>query len=241
MPQPSEAPAVVPWPQWRADFAARWRQGQHLLFVGPAGSGKTVLARDLAWMRLYVVVLGTKLRDPEMDQYLADGYRRIETWPPPRAAMKPDEHGAVRLVLWPKIKTRLDLRRFRPVYAACLDDVLSKGGWTVVADEGLWLSARDGLALGEHLSAIAYAGRSSGATLLMVIQRPAGVPRNCWSNASDAFIWKLGVTTDLRELASLSTENPRDVVAAIRVLEGHEFLDLPCRAGALWSISEVQL
>lgn len=179
------------------------------------------------------------MRDPEMDAYIAEGYTRIESWPPPRKALKPLDDGSVRIVLWPKIKTRADLRRFRPVYAAFLDDALVKGGWTIVADEGLWLSDRNGLHLGDHLSSIAYTGRSSGVTLMMLVQRPRGVPVHTWSNASYACIWHGGNTDDARELASLGTQPSREVQAAMHSLRGHDFLFLPCRAGMEWAITSV--
>lgn len=234
-----ELPGFEPWPVFEPAFVARWRQGEHCLFSGPTGSGKTVGARALARSRKFVVVLGTKIIDPEMDAYMREGYVRVDDWPPPRKALKPADDGSIRIVLWPKIKSRPDLVKFRPVFERCLDALLVDGGWTIVADEGLWLCRPHGLNLGDPLEAIAYTGRSSKVTLMMLIQRPAGVPRNTWSNASHAFLWHSGVTSDQRELASLGTRDPKEVALAIRQLRGHEFLYLPLRAGREWAVSEV--
>ena len=237
-----EAP-VVDWPRFATEFVGVWQQGQHCLFNGPAGSGKTVAARTFARVRSYVVALGTKMRDPEMDAYIEEGYVRVDHWPPTRADYRKGEWDKTeaRFVLWPKIKNRADLRRFRPEYERALDSVLVDGGWTVVADEGLWLSDRKGLDLGDHLAAIAYTGRSSGVTLMMLTQRPRGVPINCWSNASYVFLWHMGNTDDARELASLGTTTRRAVQQAVAGLEGHTFLFLPCRAGTGWAVSRVDL
>ena len=236
-----EAPPFVPWSTFHPQFQAQWKQGQHVIFVGPAGSGKTVGARVLARDRTYVIALGTKMRDPEMDAYIEEGYVRVESWPPPNKAMKPRDDGSIRIVLWPKIKTRADLRRFRPVYAACLDDALVRGGWTIVAEEGLWLSDRNGLHLGDHLSSIAYTGRSSGVTLMMLVQRPRGVPVHTWTNASHVFLWHMGNTDDARELASLGTRPPKEVQAAVHELWGHDCLYLPARSGTDWAITKVDM
>ncbi len=239
--QPDTGPPRETWPTFHARFDAKWEQGQHVLFAGPAGSGKTVAARTLARDRQFVVALGTKMRDDEMDAYIAEGYTRVETWPPPNKAKRPLEDGSIRIVLWPKIKNRADLRRHRTTYAACLDNCLVDGGWTVVADEGLWLSDRAGLNLADHLSALAYTGRSSGVTLMMLVQRPRGVPIHTWTNASHLLIWHGGNTDDIRELASLGIQQPKEVQGAIQRLSGHDFLYLPARASTGWAVSRVDL
>jgi hypothetical protein len=209
--------------------------------VGPTGSGKTVAARTLARAQRFVMVLGTKPVDPEMDAYLAEGYTRIETWPPPRRKMQPLNDGSVRLVLWPKIRKRSELRSFRPVYARFLEDAFIDKGWTIIGDEMLWLCSPKGLALADQLEAISYAGRTSSLTLMSLLQRPAGVPRNVWGNVSHAFLWKHGITNDTRELASLGTQDPKTVALAVTQLKEFEFLYLPTRAGREWAISKVDL
>jgi len=190
-----------------------------------------------------VVALGTKTRDPEMDAFEAEGYVRLDHWPPTKEDYKKGRWGPneARFILWPKIVTRKDLRGHRDLYDKALDQMLVDGGLTIVADGGLVLSDRKGLDLGDHLAAIAYTGRSNQITLFMLVQRPAGVPRNTWSNATYCFLWHHGVTNDTRELASLGTTNPKEVQQAIQSLTGHQFLFLPCRAGTGWAVSEVDL
>lgn len=249
-----ETPPVVPWRDWYAEEYHQLeelmrkpggQEGAHLLFVGPTRSGKTVLCRYLARFRNYVVVLGTKPKDSSLDAYVAEGYYRIDHWPFTRDDLRKGREvwagGDVRFILWPKIRRREELRAFRATYARCLDDVFVQGNWTVVADEGIWLGSRKGLDLGDHLSDMAYGAASNGVSLYLLLQRPSGVPRIIWASVAEAEIFHGGVTNDVRELASLGTYSPRDVALAIQRLRGHEFLSLPTRGRAEWSISEVEM
>lgn len=239
----TSTPDTVDWQTWFADTGRTWKQGEHRLFVGPTQSGKTVLARYHARLRNYVVVFGTKPVDPSLDAYVAEGYKRIHQWPPTREQLRPDAHGDVRLVLWPKIKKREDLRdpKIREQYAKCIDDIFIQGNWTVVVDEGLWMSRRDGLNLGGALADLCYSGASNGITVLLIIQRPAGIPPVAWTSCTDAMIFHVGGTRDIRELASMGTVAPPDAISAVRGLEGHCFLALPCRGGATWAVTEIDL
>ena len=241
MPTPPSTPKVLDWSQWLERRRRVPGQGRHVLFVGPTQSGKTVLARKLAELRSFVIVFGTKAHDSSLDAYLADGYRRIYEWPPKPKELRPDASGAVRLILWPKIVKREDLRRHRDHYARCLEDAFLEGHWTIVADEGLYLASRKGLNLDQELADVAYGAASNKVSLYLCLQRPSGLSRVTWSSVSDAMVFHLGVTNDIRELASLGTYDPREAAAAIKNLRGHQFLELPCRGGAEWSVSEVRL
>lgn len=238
-----DTPPRVAWPVWYGEQGRERGQGRHRLFDGPTQSGKTLLARYMARQRDFVVVLGTKPVDASLDAYVADGYTRIDHWPPtPRDFRRGGWDGnEARFILWPKIKKRAELRAFRGVYAKCLDDIFIDGRWCIVADEGLWLSARNGLNLGQELGDIAYGSASNDVSLFLCIQRPAGLPRITWASCSDAYIFKTGVTNDLRELASLGTYDPKPVAAAIKRLGRYEFLALPCRGGSEWAVSRVEV
>ena len=245
----TQVPPVVGWQQWYQEKAATLRQGMHLLFNGPTQSGKTTLARYIAALRDYNLVLGTKPKDPSMDAYLNDGYLRIERWPTDagewkRIHRKGEEvwpAGKVWLVLWPKIATREDLRRHTGEYARAMESVFVDGSWTLVVDEGLWVAGSKGLGLGDTLSDIAYGSASNKVSMYALTQRPSGIPRIIWSSVSECFLFHGGVTTDVRELSSLGTYPPRDVARVIQGLRGHEFLDLPTRGQASWAVSEVEM
>jgi hypothetical protein len=236
-------PPFVPWSRWYANRARQPGQGRHILFTGPTQSGKTVLARYLASLRDFVVVLGTKPVDASLDAYVNEGYTRIDHWPPTASDMRKGgwDDNEARFILWPKITKREQLRAYAGVFAKCLDDVFIQGRWCVVADEGLWLSARSGLNLGQQVGDIAYGAASNQVSLYLCIQRPAGLPRVTWSSVADAMIFHSGVTNDIRELASLGTYDPKEVANVIKRLGSYQFLDLPCRGNAQWGVSKVEL
>lgn len=239
-----ERPPIIPWLVWYQAQLASMFQGLHILFNGPTQSGKTVLCRLVSRGHAYVVVFGTKPVDPSLDDYIKEGYLRIDHWPPTRDEIRKsaaNNNGAVRVILWPKIKSRADLRRFRAVYQRALEEIFIEGRWCFVVDEGLWLASPKGLDLGQELADTAYACASNKVSMHLLIQRPAFVPPIAWGSCMQSLVFHGGNTRDVRELASLSTYPPRDAELAIRQLRGRQFLDLPCRGNAAWSISEVDL
>lgn len=233
-----EVPPVVPWATWYPRFGRNWKQGDHTLIAGPTQSGKSLLAHKLAaGLRRYVVVFGTKVNDPTLDGYLKEGFTRIDHWPPVKRDFKDQKEGVAHFILWPKIEKREDLRRYAPLFAKCLDNIFIEGRWTVVVDETLWLCSKGGLDLGVNLADMAYGAASNKVSFLFLMQRPAGVPRIVWQSCTTALLFHMGVTTDIREMASLGTVQPKAATLAIQGLRGHDFLDIPCRGGAQWSIS----
>ena len=238
---PFEPPPTIPWAQWYAHKAGTLQQGQHQLFVGPTQSGKTLLCRKVARLRSFVVVFGTKVVDPSLDEYVTEGYVRIAHWPPVKRDYKDQPEGQARFILWPRMKEREDLRRFKPLFAKCLDEIFIEGHWCVVVDEGLWLASPKGLGLGDELGQTAYGTASNKVSLYILVQRESNVGPITWTSVSDAMVFHMGRVSDVRDIASLGTYPPQDCVKVIQHLRGHAFLELPCRGGAEWSISEVEL
>jgi len=262
-----EPPRELPWSSFEAERRATVRQGMHQMFVGPTQSGKTVLCRVNVRDRDFVVVWGTKKRDDSLQAYVDEGYVRINRWPREhvrsgkrqvltttqlvkasngRLTEKPyrferDETGKLRVILWPDFQSLSDLRNYNDDFRKCLEDAYVLGGWSIVIDEMLWATRRTGLGLNERITELAFGAASNKVTLYMCMQRPTGMERTTWSSISDAYVFKCGVIDDIRELAALSTVDPRDAVTAIRTrISRHRFLHLPTRGQSLgWSISEV--
>ncbi len=238
-----DPPAVLDWEHFYELERRENGQGEHRLFIGPTQSGKTTLCRKIAALRSYVVVLGTKNKDTALDAYIIEGYKRIMAWPPTKKeideATQPD--GSVRFILWPKFNSlhSLDDPKIRQNFVKLFEQAYNEGYWTIVCDESLWLAARDGLALDGVLAKMAFASASNKVSLYLCMQRPSGISRTTWSNATDAYVFHMGVTNDLRELASLGTYSPKDAREVIQGLKGKNFLKMPIRGGAQWTISQV--
>jgi len=239
----TELPVKLPWDTFYALEEQQNGQGQHRLFLGPTQSGKTTLCRKIAALRGYVVVLGTKNVDESLDAYLIEGYKRIYQWPPTKKeieeATQPD--GSVRFILWPKITELSDLNdpKTKLAFTKLFNQAYKEGYWTIVCDESLWLADKEGLDMDRILSKMAFASASNKVSLYLCMQRPSGISRTTWSNATDAYVFHMGVTNDLRELASLGTYSPKDAREVIQGLKGKNFLKMPIRGGAEWTISQV--
>ncbi len=239
--EPYETPPVVPFEEWYYEQPYQLVQGMHVLIAGPTQTGKTTLCRLLVRWRNTVVVFGTKPRDKSLDAYIKDGYVRIYSWPPTRDQIRKAtfDDGSVRLILWPKIRELDDVPKFRPVFYNALRHIFREGMWTVVIDEALWMSDRQGLNLGQQIGTFAYSMASSGVSCYFLCQRPANVPPIAWTSVAQAMLYHSGRTDDVRELASLGTYPVLDVAKIVQRLQGRRFLSLPTRAQGDWAITEV--
>lgn len=260
----SHRPIILPWDEWYKREAKLIRslrgkrtnpnspdQGMHILFSGPTQSGKTLLCRQVSRLHDWVVVFGTKAVDDSLDEYIAEGYTRIDHWPITNRDIrkqveiwgrrKDGAPKALRYILWPKIQKIEDLAGYRDVYIAAMRDIFIQGSWCIVMDEGLWLADRNALNLGPYMSQTAFGAASNGVSMHLIVQRPANVPRITWSSCSQALLFHMGVTDDITEMSALGTYERAEVRTVLAKLEGHQFLDLPVRGGADWAISEVDL
>ena len=220
--------------------------GRHRLFAGQTQAGKTTLNRILLRMKKTVLVIGTKPKDSSLDRYVEEGYLRIDHWPPTKKELRQrGPHDQVKLLLWPKVTRYEDLGRHADLFRRAVRDVTVEGGWTLSVDEGLYVCSRRGLNLGEEISQLAFGGASNGLSLHLVIQRPAGIPVITYASCHDAYLFKMGNTNDIREIASYTGYETTDVARAIRGLnrgnptKGHQFLYAPMTGGATWEVSEV--
>lgn len=248
-----EQPPRVPWDRFittqveRNRIAAASGKGFHRVIVGQTQSGKTTLNRILLRMKKTVLMFGTKPKDDSLEDYIrTEGFVRIDHWPPTRKELKQrGPYDQVKLLLWPKITAYADLKKWKTLYRRAIEDITVEPYWTASIDEGNYFCSSKFLGLGDEVSAIAFGGASNGSSEHLLLQRPRGIDPITYGSGHDLFLFPIGNTNDIRELASYSKQTAREVAAAVKSLNrgnpdrGHEFLYLPFVGGASWAISEV--
>lgn len=204
------------WADFRKQFASRWEQGEHVFVNGQTGSGKTELILDILELRSYVTFFVTKPRDPIFKSPGAKRYKRMREFKPTSVTH--------RIMLEAKSgdSTMSQVGNQQAVFAHALDTMYAQGGWTVGADETLWLSGR--LGLSKPLGDVAYMGRALGVTGVFATQRPAHIPVIIAQSASHAFIGKTSRKGDLKTLAELGGDTRTTEAAIASLRDQHDFL-----------------
>lgn len=212
-------PAFVRWDRFMEEFL--WRQGEHLTTIGPTGSGKTVLNRELLKRRDYVVVLGVKNRDQELyGPFQRMGYKLEHNFAP-----QPPEDAEEALVLFvPRtekqgVERRAVIgRRFRQV----LNDVLAIGYWCVYCDDVQYMA--DKLRLAAELEDLWQLGRSEKATLAVSSQEPVDIPVEAYSAATHLFLFANPDQVRAERMGKLAGMNRKLVEEVVLTMPQHEFL-----------------
>lgn len=209
------------------------RQGEHVAAVGPNGSGKTVLLRELVvelgrrpasdGRPSRVTVCGTKPRDKSLSAFEKRGYKRLSAleladWPP--------GYGEEHVIAWPKYKDPETMIRLQAsVFRKLLRKIYMEGGQTVMIDEAAYFSEPmpEGLGLSALLGQFWYSARALDLSLIAGTQRPRRVSRSMWSEPAFVFIFQPDDEDDLKRVAEVSGYK-REVLELVPRLGEHEFL-----------------
>lgn len=227
---------VLRWSQFMAAFD--WQLGEHVSIIGPTGTGKSYLGRQLLVRRDFVVTLGTKRRDDTLDDYLKlDGFTRVESWPPKRPVsdllrgVRREPGWENRVALWPTYTgdVAATRQRMRDEFVKCFSDVLFTGNRCVDVDEMYYLCAI--LGLKEYAEEIWTQGRSSGISLLAKTQRPAWVPLFMYDQPIHLFFFADNDETNLRRVGGLGGLSARMVRETVASLPKHTCLYVNTREG----------
>jgi hypothetical protein len=202
-----------------------WKQGEHILVSGGTGSGKTRLAREIVDQRLkrggHVVMLFGKLKpDDTITEYYHD-FHRWKTWNRRPSVLER------KILLWPDVEGKTlgeAVRLMHEVFLDALTEIGRRGDWTVVIDDGLFVTAPTFLNLGNLVAMMHMLIRSANGTLLTLVQRPAHVPVSIYPNISYAFVGRASEVNDVKRLADLGgRDGSRELARRIGDNGTHDF------------------
>ena len=216
----------IPWRQFLREVP--FAQGDHITLIGRTKSGKTTLAvgglLPLPSIGRFVVVAGTKSRDPMYDALLAKGYKFNNTG-------RLDYRRAPHVIVRPELDSLADRRGQQEVFRRMLDQVFREGNWTLYLDEVRYLS--DTLRLQGDLETLWLQGRTLGVTMVASTQEPVSVPRVAFSQIEHLFVFRLTDReriTRAAELAGSMTDEVREIIPR---LSQHEALYVAPQADLL--------
>ena len=225
-------------------LAREWKQGEHVMVSGPTGSGKTELTRHLDEIRLnaggHVLVMVGKLGYDETIAREYKGWTRWHDFRKGKRAVAPSDN---RILLWPNTKgMKLKEARAhqREVFGEAFDILLSKGRWTLHVDEGLYTCDPKFLGLSDELAMLHAMGRSSGLTIITLMQRPSNVPLIVYGSASHAFIGQARERVDSQRLGTLQgNESSKELMQLVSTQGRHDFVWVP--VGPDWPAEHINL
>ena len=215
---------IFPRETWQDHLAnLKWKQGEHILIAAPTGSGKSVLAGELAEKRSYVANFITKTKDPLFSGAAYKDWVRVTEWQPGRSPKAWEN----KVLLWAKEQPTMaetrDVQKI--VFREALEDVFKRGGWCLVFDELHYLADQHFLNLSDAIAILFHMGRSNNVSLMALTQRPAWVPKIIYSSVSHAYIARTRDQADLKRLSELAGVDSKTIAQAVSQLESrHDFL-----------------
>lgn len=205
---------TLTYQQWLEQFKKQWEPGQHVLIVGPTGSGKTVAAQDMLLLRKYIVAIATKGKDKSLDGY--KGFVKRSKWPP--------DYPERKILFWRKPKALGDFSEQQIGIYEVLADIFKRGGWTVYFDDLIYVTGT--LKLKAPITMFYTQVRSLGVSIVSSLQRPFWAPLEAISQSTYALVFAAHDQHDVHRLAEGLSVSYRELLDAIKTLQPYEFIFL---------------
>lgn len=183
-------------------YTPQLRQGEHVVVIGPTGSGKTVLARRFLEAYPWVVTLDSK------GDLRWRGWQRTKT-------VKPVQYkDSSRIVCAP------EPQHYLPIADALFQTVYRQRGWTCYIDEvySLGTSVYD---VPKSYPMLLTRGRGKGVTVWTGTQRPRFLPLFALTESKHFFIFRTYSEDDLNVLKRHTSREVADLAPA---LENYQFI-----------------
>lgn len=217
----SQFPNEIDIDTWYAQMQSSWRQGEHVLILGPTGTGKTTVAHTILDIRDYVVVIAVKMKDDTLErfkhghEYGRKIYKVIKKWPP--------DFPYHRIVLWLKPKSIKDTRWQSERLYIALDRMYLAGGWCIYFDETGYIVMM--LGLGQAFGVLLNQGRSSGISVVAVMTRPtsiiAKVPKEALNQPRHKIIFKYDNRDEMKACAQIADVSMYEMQKYMDMLQYH--------------------
>lgn len=195
-----------------AEFQARHKRGEHVLFVGPTGRGKTTFASSLLMKPATerALVMSVKGRDPALAQL----GKRVGAWPMPhgrsvalRIRQQWNDDKPPYIYRWePEFNSSRDLVLAARMVNNTLEWLWQSRGWTLYLPDLQIIADRGMMGLGKPVEAHLLTARSRDDSLWLDAQAPRWIPRAAADQVSHLFVFKnrdIDVVRRLREIAGL--------------------------------------
>lgn len=216
----------------RQEFFSRYfhyEYDEHVLILGPTGSGKTRLALDalasVASVKNPAIIFAMKPKDHTLTNFADEnGFLAVAWWPPPISKkwrpkkpkgylLKPPHN--LRDIYWTREK-------HHDVFQEAIIDSYAKGNRILFADETYSLTNE--LQLGDELVTVWTKGRSMNCALWAASQRPAFIPTWAYSQSTHFFISYDPDKRSRKRYEEISGVDPEIIREGTEALEEFEWL-----------------
>jgi hypothetical protein len=212
-----DLPPTIPWDAFLSTLD--WRQGQHVTLIGPNGSGKTVINKELLRYREtrhgYICVLVTKPVDVELGELTKRGYIRVKdnkNW---------SNSSPNRILLWPDAGNFADLTEQRRVFRNAFQGAWRAGKWTFMLNELRYLTEH--LNLKREMNTLYLQARAAKFSLAAETQRPRSVPLEAFSQSTHLFFAACRDDEDLKRITALGNADSKVIRATVMRLQQYQF------------------